>query len=119
MTERELFERYMKQRAPGANLQRIGDKYVNMNTQWYFETWLARADMAAAGAPWVSVEERLPEDKEPILMIAVGIGPRGDYTTDQYAGWRAGDTWERWPLNEEPTHWMPLPSPPEKRVLTR
>ena len=43
--ERELFERYVKQRAPGANLQRIGGKYVDIDVQWHFETWLARADL--------------------------------------------------------------------------
>lgn len=58
--ERELFERYKKQRAPGANLQRIGDEYVDMDVQWHFETWLARADLAppeaAPAAPAVQAE---------------------------------------------------------------
>lgn len=47
--ERELFEQYMKQRAPGANLQQIGDKYGDTDVQWHFETWLARADLSGKG----------------------------------------------------------------------
>lgn len=73
-----------------------------------------KAMLAAAPSPWISVKERLPEDKEPILMVSVFAGPRRNYITDQYAGWRIGDNWARWPHDEQPTHWMPLPEAPEK-----
>lgn len=52
--ERELFEQYKKQRAPGANLQRIGDEYADLDVQWHFETWLARATM--------SIKKEKPDD---------------------------------------------------------
>ena len=61
---------------------------------------------------WSSVEDRLPAEKEAILMVAVNQGPRGDYTTDQYAGWRSVGVWCRWPHDFHPTHWMPLPAAP-------
>lgn len=44
--ERELFERHLKQRAPGVNLQRLGAEYIDRDVQLHFDTWLARADMA-------------------------------------------------------------------------
>lgn len=54
--ERELFEQYKKQRAPGVNLQRIGAEYVELDVQWHFETWLARANMPQPAAPVVQAE---------------------------------------------------------------
>lgn len=60
---------------------------------------------------WVSVEDRLPENKLMVLMVGINKGQRGDYTTDMYTGWHDGE-WVRWVHSFDPTHWMPLPSPP-------
>jgi len=60
---------------------------------------------------WVPVEERLPEDEKFVLLIhdANGLSPR--------VGYRVGDSWHdplfTWREMNIPTHWMPLPVPPE------
>jgi len=61
---------------------------------------------------WISVEDKMPAHRQPVLMIAINEGPRGDYTTDQYAGWTEDGDWVRWPHKFYPSHWMPLPPPP-------
>jgi hypothetical protein len=81
----------------------------------------ARAQLALQSAPnvgmgeWISVDERLPDPRKQVLVIAVGAGPQKRYTTDYYAAWQNDSgTWERWPHREPPTHWMPLPSAPQQ-----
>lgn len=56
---------------------------------------------------WISVEERLPDEKQRVLVRCKIVG-----TT---AGWRL---WGKWMTDMgdgggEITHWMPLPEPPE------
>lgn len=71
---------------------------------------------------WVSVEERLPEEKEMCLLYT----PRdGIMCVGFYAG---NDNWEhkhKWKLvtamrssqtlTKKVTHWMPIPEPPDRR----
>ena len=71
---------------------------------------------------WVSVEERLPEEKEMCLLYT----PRdGIMCVGFYAG---NDNWEhkhKWKLvtamrssqtlTKKVTHWMPIPAPPDRR----
>jgi hypothetical protein len=78
------------------------------------EAVLREAEFApsAPAAGWVPVSERLPDSKAPVLMVAIQAGPRGNYTTDRYAGWRDEKGWSRWPHSFHPTHWMPLPPAP-------
>src|SRR5690554_5144506 len=45
--ERKLFEARMRRVAPGVNLEMIGDRYNDLDTQWKFELWLDRAALAA------------------------------------------------------------------------
>ena len=58
---------------------------------------------------WVSVDERLPEEKQRVIVRCERVGTS--------AGWIL---WGRWmtdvgPDAGEVTHWMPLPAPPARR----
>lgn len=61
--------------------------------------------------PWNAIDERVPSPKVMVILIGANVGPRGDYTTDPYCGWRnADDSWARWPHPFPPTHWAPIPA---------
>lgn len=57
---------------------------------------------------WISVEERLPEDMEDVLVKVCAIIDIGYYD-------ERGKCWEMYGYEGDcnPTHWMPLPEPPE------
>lgn len=63
--------------------------------------------------------ETAPEEGATIFVVrAFGVsnGFTGgkEYTSDPYCVWRTEDGgFERWPHHFAPTHWMPLPEPPE------
>lgn len=59
---------------------------------------------------WIPISERLPE----VGKTVIALGSRGGVYTAQYTG---GVYWHK--LNArchmcEPTHWMPLPEPPQE-----
>ena len=59
---------------------------------------------------WISVADRLPEVGQRVLVCSL-------YDL-QNIGWHLGDG--RWQIKtaypDTPTHWMPLPEPPEEEV---
>ena len=63
---------------------------------------------------WISVKDRLPEDGEIVLVC----GSRGGVYTavfnkpGQYRGWHKLNSKSHYC---DPTHWMPLPQPPEEQ----
>ncbi len=67
-------------------------------------------------AEWTSVEDRLPEDGRQVLVYSKRKN-YGDFTAivSPRRGMYVGDgdwiTLQDWDV--KPTHWMPLPSPPE------
>ena len=67
---------------------------------------------------WISVEERLPEVEEDVLIAVTVHTKKGDarvVTTDFFntAGqWNGASCSWRY----EVTHWMPLPQPPEEET---
>ena len=70
-------------------------------------------------SPWISVNDRLPEDEQGVLVIASGR-PREHLELDnarELATFYAGEGWllEDYPDWDDPqvTYWMPLPERPE------
>lgn len=71
-------------------------------------------------SPWISVNDRLPEDEQGVLVIASGR-PRAHLELDcahELATFYAGEGWllEAYPEWENPqvTYWMPLPERPKE-----
>ena len=60
--------------------------------------------------------ETAPKAKKPMIVVIARL-PSG-YLSDPYCVWydeyRVGalSDWVRWPHSFPPTHWMPLPAPP-------
>ena len=69
-------------------------------------------DSLPAGPRWISVEERLPEDYEDVVII-MRNGASSWYRVAyrEYGGWSFGGGRR---VTDEVTHWMPLPEPPEE-----
>jgi hypothetical protein len=69
----------------------------------------------SAADQWISVEDRLPQENESVLVWMVDDNSAIGGERREYA-----DVWEYWPgrpyfqLNQGSgvTHWMPLPKPP-------
>ena len=87
-----------------------------------YGAWLAYAYPPAHidREAWVSVNERMPDEDQSVIVIANGK-PRENITLDgafELAEWSERDGWflECWPDWENPvvTHWMPIPVPPEE-----
>lgn len=89
----------------------------------------AAADMLEQDAPgWISVNDRLPELGEQVLLIAYGWSDTTVYLgrlehMSPETSWLTGITskeseWciQGWSYLREPvvTHWMPLPEPPKE-----
>lgn len=67
---------------------------------------------------WVSVEDRLPENDDIVVVIASGkVGNITLVNAFELATYSIDEGWilEMWPEWEDPkvTYWMPLPQPPE------
>ena len=69
-------------------------------------------EMAQRMPRWISVEERLPEDYEDVVIImrdGASSWYRAAYR--EYGGWSFGGGRR---VNDEVTHWMPIPQPPKE-----
>jgi hypothetical protein len=68
---------------------------------------------------WISVEDRLPEQGEHVLLFNghwTGVGkhqPDPDYPDEGGCPYPWQDERTEW-IEPFPTHWMPLPAPPER-----
>lgn len=69
-------------------------------------------DAVDAMPRWISVEERLPEDYEDVVII-MRNGASSWYRVAyrEYGGWSFGGGRR---VTDEVTHWMPLPEPPKE-----
>jgi len=68
------------------------------------------ADGKRDAAQWVSVEERLPEEVEDVLVFS----RNGDVTWIQVAHIVKKQWWRNGIPSLCVTHWMPLPEPPKE-----
>ena len=85
---------------------------------WDSEQDRERAEDLVLGMPtltppneWVSVKERRPQAGHDVIALL----PCGDCAVVWWTGsvWRV--RWDATQLDREPTHWMPLPAPPDRR----
>lgn len=68
--------------------------------------------LEAQAQRWISVEDRLPEESEDVLVFC-----RNDNITWNTIAHRVRTLWWRSGVPiESITHWMPLPEPPEEEV---
>ena len=81
--------------------------------EWLAEYLVEHLPTLTPPNEWVSVEERLPEEKQRVIVRCERVGTS--------VGWIL---WGRWmtdigPDAGEVTHWMPLPAPPDRRPPER
>lgn len=73
------------------------------------------ADTNVGGRSWISVENRLPKEKDGRVLVFHPDDFRTKINVAQYSEysdmWYIGDMYAVSPT--KPTHWMPLPEPPE------
>lgn len=66
-------------------------------------------------AEWISVEERLPAPEEKVICYyPKARNGKGHISIDEYLP--ITKTWMLKELHGLPSHWMPLPEPPEKEA---
>ena len=108
----EIIETKQKELCP---VGRYGRNYVYGSDREKYDAWdeiidvLENLPTLTPPNEWVSVDERLPEEKQRVIVRCERVGTS--------AGWIL---WGRWmtdvgPDAGEVTHWMPLPAPPARR----
>jgi len=102
----------------GEPVAEVGDLFLHVRERVMAKHGpVNRAGLYLAPPPalpeWIACSERMPDIRRLVLLIAINAGPRGNYTTDHWVGWRdGGGVWARWPHKFPPSHWMPLPAAP-------
>lgn len=111
--ERLAFEAWMAELYPtNPQTERVGDEYSRLGTQYKWEGWQAKAAQSA----WISVEKRLPEIDESVLVCRNWRGKlvqcvdkiRLCYDREKPDG---EQKWYGF-MYSDITHWQPLPAPP-------
>ncbi|ABR91764.1 phage-related protein [Janthinobacterium sp. Marseille] len=74
---------------------------------------------------WISIKERFPAEKEKVLIFFVESNRWPDFAVAYYVNicgkksWSVnavgGHEWDNYFHDDEITHWMPLPAPPEQK----
>ena len=109
----------------------IKESGVSLRDAVYLDGVMAVIDTASTLSPWVSVEERMPEDDFPEgtnrlqIKVLVAIKAKNGYTVRTQNRIRQEQSWSNkepftdwyWKFSHgEVTHWMPLPAPPGKDI---
>lgn len=73
-----------------------------------YETFSINGNIIKVSPMWNSIKDKLPPEAGFYLVVAnwMGVVEKGEFNGK-----------DKWHLNHtfEPTHWMPLPSPPEDK----
>ncbi len=112
--ERAKFEKNIPESGITNYKQRLkSGEYAYDHIKFAWKMWQARA----AQSEWISVEERLPEEKRHYLTYCVG----GAVRICQFDGEKFiylecyEEGWEFVEVIYIPDYWQPLPEPPETR----
>ncbi|WP_455038764.1 DUF551 domain-containing protein [Kingella denitrificans] len=112
--ERAKFEKNIPKSGITSYKQRLkSGEYAYDHIKFAWEMWQARA----AQSEWISVEERLPEEKRHYLTChAGGVARVCQFDGKKFSYWEYDE--EEWEFVEViciPDYWQPLPEPPETR----
>ena len=112
--ERKAFEEWvttLNNQTQSNHIQKQKDgRYTYDHIEFAWQTWQARA----AQSEWISVEERLPEEKRHYLTChAGGVARVCQFDGKKFSYWEYDE--EEWEFVEViciPDYWQPLPEPP-------
>lgn len=112
--ERAKFEKNIHESGITSYKQRLkSGEYAYEHIEFAWEMWQDRA----AQSEWISVEERLPEEKRHYLTChAGGVARVCQFDGKKFSYWEYDE--EEWEFVEViciPDYWQPLPEPPETR----
>ena len=112
--ERAKFEKNIPESGITNYKQRLkSGEYAYDHIKFAWEMWQARAKQSE----WISVGERLPEEKRNYLTCYAGSVARVcQFDGKKFSYWEYDE--EEWEFVEvicSPDYWQPLPEPPETR----
>ena len=112
--ERTKFEKNIPESGITNYKQRLkSGEYAYDHIKFAWEMWQARATQSE----WISVEERLPEEKRNYLTChAGGVARVCQFDGKKFSYWEYdAEEWESVEVICIPDYWQPLPEPPETR----
>lgn len=111
MTEQQKFEAFLRDHFGyddwDFKSDDIGYRDSHTSTAWY--AWQARASQGRS-AEWQPIETA-PKDE--LVLVAVEFDRPGDWRMKVGSLSADHGTWHVYGASWTPTHWMPLPPPPE------
>ena len=93
--------------------------YLSRITKLESDNAAIRAEIDALKNPWISVEDRLPEEHVMVLILTVDneiMQRQLDYMLSDLSAWSwCDDNLEYSLAGWLVTHWMPIPQPPKEQ----
>lgn len=79
-----------------------------------FAEFINRHESTESQSKWISVDDRLPENDDEVLVYNHRDGINlGEFDLEKVGPYNRGwQTYYDWAPHMSPTHWMPLPKPP-------